>query len=111
MDAPASVPEVWARDGRRTEYAPGALDVLRLLEPGAGVALVRADGRRERWVATDCAVSSDPEARDAVEVDDTAGTLRLVVCGGPYDPVAGGYRRSVVIRCAPDRFDARAATA
>lgn len=93
--------QVWARDGRRTALAPGALDALRLLGPGRTVELVRADGRHDRWrvVATEQAPA--PAAADLVEVDDDRGELTLTVCGGAYLPDAGGYERPIRLRCVP----------
>lgn len=94
--------QVWARDGARTELSPGALDMLRLLEPGRPIELVRADGRRDRWrvVATEAAPA--PTAHDVIAVDDARGELTLLVCGGAYLPDAGGYERPLVLRCAPE---------
>jgi hypothetical protein len=96
----AVVPVVWARDGRRTAYAPGALDVLRTLTPGRTLSLLRCDGRRQPCTVLGVGAATAPEAQDAVEVDDRAGELTLTVCGGPYDPATGGYLGSVVVRCA-----------
>ncbi len=102
MDAADVItPEVWARGGRRTELAPGALDALRMLGPGRAVVLLRADGRRERWRVREVVPAEGPTVVDAIEVDDLGDALTLTVCGGPYAPGAGGYLRSLVIRCAP----------
>ena len=102
MDAADVIrPEVWARGGRRTELAPGALDVLRMLGPDRVVVLLRADGRRERWQVREVVPAEGPTIADSIEVDDAADALTLTVCGGPYDPGVGGYLRSLVIRCAP----------
>ena len=102
MTAPSGsiVPVVWARDGRRTTYAPGALDVLRTLVPGRTLSLLRSDGRRQPCTVVGVAAATAPEAQDAVEVDDRDGQVILTVCGGPYDPATGGYVGSVAVRCA-----------
>lgn len=97
----APVVQVWARDGVRTELSPGALDMLRLLEPGRDLELVRGDGRRDRWRVSRVEASEAPAARDVIAVDDDRGELTLLVCGGAYLPQAGGYERPILLRCTP----------
>lgn len=93
--------EVWARDGRRTALAPGALDALRMLGPGRTIELVRSDGRRDRWLVVVTEQGPTPAAADLVEVDDERGQLTLTVCGGAYLPDVGGYERPIRLRCVP----------
>lgn len=93
--------QVWARDGRRTELAPGALDALRLLGVGRSIVLIRSDGRRQDWTVSSVAVATTPAASDAIEIDDEAGLVTLTVCGGPYLPERGGYERPLLLHCVP----------
>ena len=105
MPQPAPAVQIWARDGRRTELAPGALDALRLLGPGRTVELIRGDGRREHWTIVAAEGGTAPTAVDAIEVDDAQGRLTLTVCGGAYLPEAGGYERPVLLHGVPATAD------
>lgn len=99
--AAAPVVQVWARDGARTELSPGALDRLRLLGVGRSIELIRADGRRDRWRVAAIEPTDGPAAQDVITVDDARGEVTLLVCGGAYLPLAGGYERPLVLRCVP----------
>lgn len=93
--------QVWARDGRRTELAPGALDALRLLGVGRAIELIRSDGHRQRWRVSSVEPGTSPAVSDAIEVDDAGGLLTLTICGGAYLPELGGYERPVTLHCLP----------
>lgn len=77
---------------------PGALSGLAETVPGNEVRVERADGTAARFRVT--AVDRYPKARfpgSVVYAPTPAAELRLITCGGPFDPVRGSYRDNVVV--------------
>ncbi|MCZ2859756.1 DUF4397 domain-containing protein [Blastococcus sp. VKM Ac-2987] len=77
---------------------PGALSGLAEAAPGDEVQVERADGMRARFRVT--AVDRYAKARfpgSVVYAPTPAAELRLITCGGPFDPVRGSYRDNVVV--------------
>jgi sortase family protein len=80
------------------QYGVGPLARLRTVRPGDLIEITRADGEVLRYRAS--AVRDIPKQKLAVdELFDREGLprLRIVTCGGPYDPDAGGYRDNLVV--------------
>jgi hypothetical protein len=77
---------------------PAVFYRLRELRPGDRVEIVRADGSRARFAVE--RVARYPKTRfptDDVYYPTLAPRLRLVTCGGSFDPAAGSYRSNVIV--------------
>lgn len=77
---------------------PGVFSALRDLEPDDAITVVREDGRAAVFRVTRVGHYSKPEFPTALVYGDIdhAG-LRLITCGGPFDPQAGNYPDNVVV--------------
>ncbi|MDT0267891.1 class F sortase [Streptomyces sp. DSM 44915] len=83
-----------------TERAPAVFHELAEAEPGDEVRVARADGREAVFTVD----GVDVVDRDAFDADRVYGQrtpgaaeLRLLTCGGAYDPAGGGYAANVVV--------------
>lgn len=82
--------------------AEGVFARLDELIPGDDVLIDTAAGDRQRWVVTAVEEHPKDEFPTAAVYGDTAGpALRLVTCGGDFDPAAGSYRSNVVVWAVP----------
>jgi sortase (surface protein transpeptidase) len=80
------------------DHAPGVFFRLADLEPGDEVAVDRADGITARFVVL--AVEQYPKETfptERVYGDIDHAGLRLITCGGEFDPEARSYRDNVVV--------------
>lgn len=86
-------------DSRR--YGLGPLVRLRDVEVGARVLVTLASGRAATYVVR----RIDRYDRQALPVElfsrEGPELLRLVTCGGAYDPDAGGYQQNLVVTATP----------
>ncbi|SOD65064.1 LPXTG-site transpeptidase (sortase) family protein [Streptomyces zhaozhouensis] len=85
---------------RDTESAPAVFHELADVEPGDRVRVTRADGQVALFTVDD--VRTVPRADfdpDRVYGQRTPGAaeLRLLTCGGAFDPGGGGYAANVVV--------------
>jgi sortase (surface protein transpeptidase) len=78
--------------------APGVFAGLARLEPGADVLVERADGSTARFTVTRVVRQAKTDF-PAVEVYAPTPTaeLRLITCGGEFDPTAGSYEDNVIV--------------
>ncbi|HJU00012.1 MAG TPA: class F sortase, partial [Actinomycetes bacterium] len=77
---------------------PAVFYRLRELRPGDRVEVVGADGSTVRFAVT--RTEQYPKTRfptDDVYYPDLTPRLRLVTCGGSFDPAAGSYRSNVIV--------------
>jgi Sortase domain len=77
---------------------PAVFYRLRELRPGDRFEIVRADGSRARFTVG--RVERYPKSRfptDAVYYPTLTPMVRLVTCGGSFDPVARSYRSNVIV--------------
>jgi hypothetical protein len=77
---------------------PAVFYRLRDLRPGDRVEVARADGSRARFAVE--RVARYPKTRfptDDVYYPTLTPELRLVTCGGSFDPVARSYRSNVIV--------------
>jgi hypothetical protein len=77
---------------------PAVFYRLHELHPGDRVEVVRADGSRARFAVE--RVAWYPKTRfptDDVYYPTLTPRLRLVTCGGSFDPAAGSYRSNVIV--------------
>jgi hypothetical protein len=77
---------------------PAVFYRLRELRPGDRVEVVRADGSRARFAVE--RVARYPKSRfptDDVYYPTLTPRLRLVTCGGSFDPAAHSYRSNVIV--------------
>jgi Sortase domain len=77
---------------------PAVFYRLRELAPGDEVLVDRADGTTARFIAT--SLDSYEKAlfpSDLIYYPTLEPQLRLVTCGGPFDPSTGHYRDNVVV--------------
>ena len=80
-------------DGER-----GAFAGLRLLRPGDGVTVDRADGSTARFLVERVAeFPKDAFPTEAVYGDIDHAGLRLITCGGDFDEDTGSYEDNVVV--------------
>lgn len=78
--------------------APGAFAGLARLEPGDEVVVDRADGTSARFAVDRVARVAKQDFPTAEVYGPVAGPeLRLITCGGAFDPVAGSYADDVVV--------------
>ncbi|MFJ9727010.1 class F sortase [Streptomyces sp. NPDC101209] len=83
-----------------TETRPAVFYKLSTLTPGRTVRVVRADGRVAEFTVDDVRVLSRDhfDARQAYGVHRPGrAELRLITCGGTFDPVRRGYTANVVV--------------
>ena len=74
----------------------GAFSLLVYLEVGTEVAVTMSDGRVHRFVV-DARRSYDKHALPVATLFGTGSGLRLVTCGGDFDPATGSYSSNVVV--------------
>lgn len=82
---------------------PGVFARIDQMQPGQEILVAREDGtnavfavtRVRTWAKAD--FERDGDARREVYGDTTAPELRLVTCGGDFDPAAHSYRDQVVV--------------
>lgn len=87
-------------DSRTT--GPGALFELRRLDPGATLEVELADGTVQRWEV----VARSRYGRDELPIDELfrwegPQQLKIITCGGDFDPATGSYEENVVIHAVP----------
>jgi len=88
---------VSGRPAGATRSVPGIFARLDELGPGDGVFVDRADGSVARFVIERVELFPKDAFPTAAVYDDTASpTLRLITCGGEFDPAAHSYRSNVV---------------
>lgn len=81
-----------------TRSVPGVFARLDELAPGDEVLVDRADGTSTRFVVGRVELHpKDLFPTDAVYGDTATPTLRLITCGGDFDPAAHSYRSNVVV--------------
>ena len=94
-------------------HAPGVFFHLRDLEPGAEVAVDRADGTTARFEVLEVEqYPKDAFPTERVYGDIDHAGLRLITCGGSFDRAARSYRDNVVVYAGlvgPGLIDVRAA--
>jgi Sortase domain len=81
-----------------SKRGPAVFYRLRELRAGDPVVVVRADGSRVRFVVE--RVEQYPKGRfptEDVYYPTLSPKLRLVTCGGAFDPAAGHYRDNVIV--------------
>ena len=81
-----------------SKRGPAVFYRLRELRAGDPVVVVRADGSRVRFVVE--RVGRYPKQRfptEDVYYPTLSPKLRLVTCGGAFDPAAGHYRDNVIV--------------
>jgi hypothetical protein len=71
---------------------------LRDLGPGDTISVDRADGRAARFLVESVQqFPKDAFPTDAVYADIDHAGLRLITCGGSFDPAARSYRDNIVV--------------
>ena len=81
-----------------SHHGPAVFYKLGSLRPGEAVLIVRADGKRLRFVVTGVArYPKDAFPTQAVYGPTPYPTLRLITCGGSFDRSSGRYRDNVVV--------------
>ena len=79
-------------------HSPGVFFHLRDLEPGAEVAVDRADGTTARFEVLEVEqYPKDAFPTERVYGDIDHAGLRLITCGGSFDRAARSYRDNVVV--------------
>ena len=81
-----------------SKAGPAVFYRLRELRPGDRIEVVRADGSRARFAVE--RIEEYPKTRFPtadVYYPTLTPRLRLVTCGGSFDPVAGSYRSNVIV--------------
>ncbi len=83
-------------DSRR--FGPGVFYHLAALHPGDAVDVARADGTVARFVVDEVrqVAKQDFPTLEVYGNLDHAG-LRLITCGGEFDPAAGSYQSNVIV--------------
>ncbi|MEU8222018.1 class F sortase [Kribbella sp. NPDC048915] len=83
------------------EYGVGPLVRLRKLRAGQLVRITSYGGRTTTY-RVDSVREVDKHRLALADVFDRSGTprLRIVTCGGPYDPDNGGYQQNLVVGAA-----------
>lgn len=78
--------------------SPGVFFSLRDLAPGDTVSVDRADGSAARFLVESVQqFPKDAFPTDAVYADIDHAGLRLITCGGSFDPAARSYRDNIVV--------------
>jgi sortase (surface protein transpeptidase) len=84
------------------DHSPAVFFRLADLTPGDAVFVDRADGSTARFrVARLRQVPKTDFPTDQVYAPDLAPSLRLITCGGSYDPGARSYRDNVIVYATP----------
>ncbi|MGW7684039.1 class F sortase [Kribbella sp. NPDC054772] len=84
------------------QYGVGPLVRLRTLRAGAAVVIGLTDGTATTYrVQSVQDIPKTSMAFDQVFDRDGARLLRIVTCGGPYDPDRGGYQDNLVVTAVP----------
>lgn len=81
---------------------PGALFELRHLEPGETIHLELEDGRVQPWTVT----ARTTYDRESLPIDELfrwrgPALLKIITCGGDFDPRTGSYESNVVVHAIP----------
>lgn len=85
-----------------TDYSvPGIFAHLADLKPGAQITIVRSGETTVFEVYRQASYRKDAFPSDAVYGDTDGPELRLVTCGGTFDPAARSYEEDVVIFARP----------
>ncbi len=72
------------------------------VQPGTSVTVTATDGEVTHWVVASTVLYPDQAFPDAVVYDPTGPpTLRLVTCGGAFDPQTHSYQSAVVVTARP----------
>ncbi|WP_218938344.1 class F sortase [Modestobacter altitudinis] len=80
------------------EYGPGVFFELGALQPGESVAVSRADGSTALFKVDRVASYPKDEFPTDDVYGDTAGPeLRLITCGGTFDPDSDSYLYNVIV--------------
>lgn len=83
-----------------TETRPAVFHRLDTLEPGQEIRVARSDGTVAEFTVEDVRVL-DRDGFDAQEAygprHEGRAELRLITCGGAFDPAAGAYEANVVV--------------
>ena len=83
-------------------FGIGPLARLRDVDTGARVTVLLADGSRVRYRTVSVrSVGKQSRALASVFDRDGRSRLRIVTCGGEFDPAAGGYQDNVVLTAVP----------
>ena len=83
-----------------TRTAPAVFHALGTVEPGARARVTRADGSTAEFTVNDVELieHADFDARHVYGPREPGtAELRLITCGGSYDPDEGGYSANVVV--------------
>jgi hypothetical protein len=73
------------------------------LRPGEQVTVTLADGSTTRWVIASTRLYPDGDFPNSVVYDRSGPTiLRLVTCGGSFDPQTHEYDSAIVVTARPD---------
>ncbi|MDT0265967.1 class F sortase [Streptomyces sp. DSM 44915] len=67
------------------------------LRPGDTVDVVREDGREVTFTVYETAIYDKYQLPERVYQDTERPELRLITCGGDFEPGTGGYRANVVV--------------
>jgi len=79
-------------------HQPGVFYRLRELAVGAEVRITRADGHTITFqVRRTVQVAKDAFPTDAVYADTTEAELRLITCGGAFNPATHNYLDNIII--------------
>jgi Sortase domain len=87
-------------------FGLGPLVRLRETRPGDPVEVTMSDGKRRTYQV------SEVERFDRQALPETLFSrsgperLRVITCGGEYDPETGGYQQNLVVTAVPERRDA-----
>jgi hypothetical protein len=85
-----------------SKSGPAVFIRLAELEPGATVLVDRADGSTATFRVTRLQqVAKVAFPTDEVYAPDLAPSLRLITCGGSFDPAIGSYRDNVIVYATP----------
>lgn len=77
---------------------PGVFAGLERLQPGQSIAVRRADGSRVVFVVREVTTYAKRDfPTSKVYVGDGRATLRIITCGGAFDPDTGRYRSNTVV--------------
>jgi sortase (surface protein transpeptidase) len=70
---------------------------LRELRAGDQLTVTRADGSAVRFVVQRTRYDKQQFPTDEVYYPTLRSTLRLITCGGQFDPTTGHYRSNIVV--------------
>jgi sortase (surface protein transpeptidase) len=83
------------------EYGIGPLAALGRLQRGDRIVVQRSGGRQTYKVRSVQLISKQSLPVGALFARTGPATLRILTCGGPYDPAHGGYRDNLVVSAVP----------